>query len=40
MRRKRFTEEQIIGLLREANAGAKTAELRQRHRINVQTSLR
>jgi len=27
MKRKRFTEEQIIGILREHEAGAKTADL-------------
>ncbi|WP_341901869.1 transposase, partial [Sandarakinorhabdus limnophila] len=27
MKRTRFTEEQIIGLLKEAEAGAKTADL-------------
>ena len=27
MKRKRFTEEQIIGMLKQAEAGAKTADL-------------
>ena len=27
MKRKRFTEEQIIGVLKQAEAGAKTADL-------------
>ena len=29
--KKRFTEEQIIGFLREAEAGLAAAELRRRH---------
>lgn len=35
--RKRFTEEQIIGVLREAEAGAKVAELVRKHGINEAT---
>jgi putative transposase len=31
MKRKRFTEEQIIGILKEAEAGAKSTDLCRRH---------
>jgi putative transposase len=37
MKRKRFTEEQIIGVLKEAEAGAKPAELCRRHGISEAT---
>lgn len=37
MKRKRFTEEQIIGVLKEAESGAKTADLARRHGISEAT---
>ena len=40
MKRKRFTEEQIIGVLKEAEAGAKSTDLCRRHGISEQTFYR
>ncbi len=37
MKRTRFTEEQIIGILKEQEAGAKTADLCRRHGIGEST---
>ena len=37
MKRKRFTEEQIIAVLREHDAGAKAAELARKHGISEAT---
>ena len=40
MKHKRFTEEQIIGVLKEAAAGAKTLDLCRRHGLSEQTFYR
>ena len=37
MKRKRFTEDQIIAVLREHEAGAKTGDLARRHGISEAT---
>jgi putative transposase len=37
MKRKRFTEEQIIGILREQEAGAKTADVARKHGVSEAT---
>ena len=40
MKRKRFTEEQIIGVLKEHAAGASMAELGRQHGVSEQTLYR
>ena len=37
MKRNRFTEEQIIGILREQGAGAKTGHLARKHGVSEAT---
>ena len=37
MKRKRFSEEQIIGVLKESEAGSKTDDLCRRHGISTAT---
>lgn len=37
MKRMRFSEEQIIGVPKEAEAGAKAADLAQRHGVSEAT---
>lgn len=40
MKRKRFTDEQIVGVLREHEAGGTAREVRRRHGISEQTLYR
>jgi putative transposase len=40
MKKSRYTEEQIVGILQEPEAGRATAELCRKHRISEQTFYR
>jgi putative transposase len=40
MRRSRFSEEQIVGILKEQEAGAPTAQVCRRHGVSEQTFYR
>ena len=40
MKRSRFTEAQVIGILKEAEAGAKTADLARKHAVSEHTIYR
>ena len=40
MRARRFSEEQIIGVLKEADAGVKAADLVRKHGISIHTFYR